>query len=886
MQETGRRSLPSWVYFDDSTNTFLGVPTTKDEGSTSIDVMAHSMKYHSTTSFTIDVKPANHIHPAWSHDAVPVKLFSECDVEQRNDVICSWDEVVIYTTLLLEADMTRLSAKQRVDVFCKLACYLSRDARSITFTSPKGQHNRVLVAGPGNVAIGARRTIGAELSWISGCGDFSHSGDVATVMEMNIRSGKLTESIGFDIVGWYVWDDSPAPRRMKRRIRGTAMPTNTPQPTRLPSFTSVVDSRSSDVESFVASETVAPSSVAFMSTFIAASPSASIVATSSYVIPVVSSNLSPVATLSSAQFSTFNTFTSPTVTTHLTVQSTEFFTKSTAIPVMSVSSLPVFPTSSVEVMTPSLTGSSASSSPSVSPSLLSPLFSTQISATSTVSSSLIDDQHSTQPMISSPLMSSPSFSSATSIDKTMSVSATPSLQFIPDSTFDPVSSSSFSIDSVTSSAYIDASSSVDVSTMEVSSIVMTVPSLVISQMPSTLTMLATTASIQASSGVDVWTSIDIPHSSQVISPSTFELTSTDSQSLSSSDAAVMTQTVSMATNTALSTPVITEVTSDLYSPTSSVLSPYTSLDYLETESSGIAFTYSPTFSSVASLNTSVYSSFYEQQSSPQSEIITSFFFPSFASSPDVAQSTVFIPTDTVTSTHVFTSSLELSSIEGFSSTIVVVENITTTQSSMIIEHSSHVTTVSTVQLTPSDVETSYYAPMTISPSVPFDTFTTIQSTPSTDFYPEFSSSLPSLISTQFLTIFPSPSTLVMGLTEIATPGSSVSSIVLTSLLPLETSSLIVTSIAGVLPLETSSLVVASMTSALPGETSNAIASLSSYFTTEPTVKLTSSTAQKTSTCEFYTSISVGPKYCAYFYGINLFWARKLEKSEFWSSYIT
>ena len=748
--------------------------------------------------------------------------------------------------------MDRLSAKQRVDVFVKLACYLSRDARSITFTESKKRHTRVLVAGPGNVAIGGRQTIGAELSWISGCGDFSHSGDVATVMEMNIRSGKVTKSIGFDVIGWYVWDDSPAPRRMKRRIRGTVMPTSTPQPTRLPS---VIDSRSSHVtESFVASETVAPSSAAFVSSFVAASPSASIVATSSYVTPVVSTNLSPVATLSSAQFSTYM-FTSPTVTTHLTVQSTAFVGKSTAIPEVSVSSLPVFPTSSVDVMTSSLIGSSASSSLSVSTPLLSPLLSTpsvQISATSTLSSSLVDDQDSIQTMTSSPLMPSPSFTSTTSIDKTMSVLATPSLHSIPDSTFDPVASSSFSIDSVTSSAYIDASDNV------YTPVVTTVPSFVISQMPSTLPMFATTASIQASSGVDVWTSIDMPHSSQVISPSTFELTSTDSQSLSTSDAAVVTQTV--IPDTALSTPIITEATSDLYSPTSSVLlSLYTSsLVYLGTESSGITFTYSPTFSSVASLNTSVYSSFYEQQSSPQSEIITSFFFPSFASSPDVARSTVFIPTDTMTSTQVFTSSLELSSIEGFSSTIVVVENITSTHS-MIIEGSSHVTTVSTLQLAPSEVDTSYYAPMTISPSMPFDTFTTIQS--STDFYPEFSSFLPSLISTSFLEIIPSPSTLVMGLTEIATPGSSISSTILTSLLPLETS-LIVTS----LPLETSSLVVASMTSALPGETSNAIASLSSYFTTEPTVKLTSSTAQKTSTREFYRSISVGPKYCAYFYG--------------------
>ena len=748
--------------------------------------------------------------------------------------------------------MDRLSAKQRVDVFVKLACYLSRDARSITFTEPKKRHNRVLVAGPGNVPIGGRRTTGAELSWISGCGDFSHSGDVATVMEMNIRSGKVTESIGFGIIGWYVWDDSPAPRRMKRRIRGTVMPTSTPQPTRFPSLTSVVDSRSSDVESFVASETVAPSSAAFVSSFVAASPSASIVATSSYVMPVVSTNLSPVATLSSVQFSTLYTFTSPTVTTPLMVQSTAFVGKSTAIPEVSVSSLPVFPTSSVDVMTSSLIGSSASSRPTLSPSLLSPLTSTlsvQISATSTVSSSLIDDQDSIQTMTSSPLMPSPSFSSTTSVDKTMSVSATPSLQFIPDSTLDPVASSSFSIEVVTSSPYIDASDDV------LTSVVTTVPSLVISQMPSTVPMLGTTASIQASSGIEVWPSMefDIPHSSQIIIPSTFELTSTDSQSLSTSDAAFMTQTVipvSMATNTALSTPIITDATSDLYSPTSSVMSPHTSLEYFTTETSDISFTYSPTFSSVAPLNTSVYSSFYQQHSSPQSEIVTSFFLPSFASSPDVSQSTVFIPTDTMTSTQVFKSpDFELSSIEEFSSTIVVVENITTTHSSEILEHSSHVTAVTTVQPAPTDVETSYYAPMTISSSVPFDTFTTIQS--STDFYPEFSSFLPSLISTSFLEIIPSPSTLVMGLTEIATPGSSISSTILTSLLPLETS-LIVTS----LPLETSSHFVTLTTSALPGETSSVITSSLSYFTTASTVKLTSSTAQKTSTREFYTSISV------------------------------
>ena len=839
VQETGRRSLPSWVFFDASTNTFLGVPTTHDEGTTSIDVTAHSAKHRVTTSFTIDVKPAHHLHPAWSRDAAAVPpRHTECDVEQRNDVICSWDEVVIYTTLLLDADVERLSAKQRVDVFVKLACYLSRDAHSITFTALRTRHNRVLVAGPGNVGIGGRRTNGAELSWISGCGDFSHSGDIAAMMEMNIRSGKVTDSIGFGVIGWYVWDDSPSPRRVKRRIKGTVMPTSTPRPTRLPSLTSVIDSRSSHVtESFVVSEIMAPSSVAIVSTFVAASPSASIVVTSSYVMPVVSSILSPVATSLSVQLGTLYTFASPTVTTPLTVQTTAFVGKSTSIPVASVSSLPIFSTRSTEVMTSSLIGSSVSSLPSVSSALLSPLVSTlsvKISATSTLSSLLIDDQDSIQTITSSLLMPSPSFSSTTSIDKTMSVSATPSLQFIPDSTFasDPVPSSSSAIDYVTSSAYIDASITV------VSSIVATVPSLVISQMPSTLPMLATTATIQASSGVDIWTGIDSPHSSQVISPSSFELTSTDSQSFSTSDAAVMTQTVtpvSMATDTAVSTAVITEATSDLYSPTSSVLSPQrphtsSSMDYLGTESSGVAFTYSPTSSLAAPLNTSVYSSFYQQQSN----IITSFFLPSFVSSSDVAQSTVFIPTDTITltGTQVSKSSLfELSSIDEFSSTSVV--------SSMTLAHPSHVTTVSTVQLTPSDVGTSYDATVTRSPSVPFDTFKPIQSTASTDFYPEFSLSL---ISTSFLEIFPSPSTLEMGLTEVVTPGLSISSTI--------------NILTSVLPWETSSLVVSLTTSALPMELSSVIASSSSYVTTVSTVKLTSSSAQETSTREFYSSISV------------------------------
>ncbi|KAK2188341.1 hypothetical protein NP493_135g03002 [Ridgeia piscesae] len=94
VREVGRLNLPHWMFFNNTANTFLGLPTDLDKGSTVIEVTAHSGDHRVTASFVIDVKPANQLHPTWSHDiaAQPLRFLQDGDIGRRNNIISAAPE--------------------------------------------------------------------------------------------------------------------------------------------------------------------------------------------------------------------------------------------------------------------------------------------------------------------------------------------------------------------------------------------------------------------------------------------------------------------------------------------------------------------------------------------------------------------------------------------------------------------------------------------------------------------------------------------------------------------------------------------------------------------------------------------------------------------------
>nr|XP_046241178.1 dystroglycan [Scatophagus argus]XP_046241180.1 dystroglycan [Scatophagus argus] len=222
--ELGKDSLPAWLHWDASSRTLQGLPLEEDKGVHYISVSHLHTKSASSSSevFSIEVHPEDHL------DADSAQLASN-QATDENDVqsfMCGNEDPVTVLTVILDADLTKMSSEQRVELLDNMR----------SFSGVGLQHMKILpvvnnrlfdmsafMAGPGN----AKKVVenGVLLSWKLGC-----SLEQSTVPDINsvqgpAKEGTMSAKLGYPVVGWHIANKKPhVPKRVRRQLNNTPTP--------------------------------------------------------------------------------------------------------------------------------------------------------------------------------------------------------------------------------------------------------------------------------------------------------------------------------------------------------------------------------------------------------------------------------------------------------------------------------------------------------------------------------------------------------------------------------------------------------------------------------------------------------------------------------------
>ncbi|XP_022537937.2 dystroglycan isoform X1 [Astyanax mexicanus] len=229
--EAGKDTLPAWLHWEPMSSTLQGLPLEVDKGVhyISISITNSSRVSQSPDVFSIEVHPEEHA------DTDPIQLAVQSDINDSQPFVCGNEEPVTVLTVILDADLTKMSSKQRVELLAKMK----------KFSGVGLQHMKILpvvnnrlfdmsafMAGPGN----AKKVVenGALLSWKLGCAlDQSNIPNISSV-QVPAKEGTMSAQLGYPVVGWHIANKKPhVPKRVRRQLNNTP----TPVPSLLPPTT-------------------------------------------------------------------------------------------------------------------------------------------------------------------------------------------------------------------------------------------------------------------------------------------------------------------------------------------------------------------------------------------------------------------------------------------------------------------------------------------------------------------------------------------------------------------------------------------------------------------------------------------------------------------------
>lgn len=221
--EVGKETLPSWLHWED--NVLEGLPLDSDKRVYDISVTTFLLSPNGSSVpqasdvFSIEVHPEDHSEPQSIRLAGP----------ESNDVppfLCGTDEPITILTVILDADLTKMSPKQRVELLRRM-----RDFSEVELYQMKlvpVVNNRLFdmsafMAGPGN----AKKVVenGALLSWKVGCSMDQNSVPNISSVEIPAKEGTMSARLGYPVVGWHIANKKPhMPKRIRRQIYTTPTP--------------------------------------------------------------------------------------------------------------------------------------------------------------------------------------------------------------------------------------------------------------------------------------------------------------------------------------------------------------------------------------------------------------------------------------------------------------------------------------------------------------------------------------------------------------------------------------------------------------------------------------------------------------------------------------
>ncbi|XP_052445757.1 dystroglycan 1 [Carassius gibelio] len=232
--EASKDVLPAWLHWDAESGTLQGLPLETDKGVhyISVSVSNESQVSHSPDVFSIEVHPEEHA------DTDPFQLAIQQSAS--NDVqpfICGNEEPVTVLTVILDADLTKMCPKQRVELLANMKKFSGMGLQHMKILPVV--NNRLFdmsafMAGPGN----AKKVVenGALLSWKLGCSlDQSSIPDISSV-QVPAKEGTMSAQLGYPVVGWHIANKKPhVPKRVRRQLNNTPTPMQSlPPPTTYP----------------------------------------------------------------------------------------------------------------------------------------------------------------------------------------------------------------------------------------------------------------------------------------------------------------------------------------------------------------------------------------------------------------------------------------------------------------------------------------------------------------------------------------------------------------------------------------------------------------------------------------------------------------------------
>lgn len=232
LTEMGKETLPSWLYWDKENCVLRGLALEQDKGVYHILVSGEEIiektgsQVFPSTVFSIEVYPEERA------DTEPALLTLQSDISGLQPFTCGSEEPVTVLTVILDADLTKMVAEQRVNLLAimrKFSHVPLEHMRVVPVVNNRLFDMSAFMAGPGN----AKKVVenGALLSWKLGCAlDQGSIPDISSV-QSSAKDGTMSARLGYPVVGWHIVNKKPhGVKRVRRQLYNTP----TPVPSLLP----------------------------------------------------------------------------------------------------------------------------------------------------------------------------------------------------------------------------------------------------------------------------------------------------------------------------------------------------------------------------------------------------------------------------------------------------------------------------------------------------------------------------------------------------------------------------------------------------------------------------------------------------------------------------
>ncbi|XP_050412863.1 dystroglycan 1 [Patella vulgata] len=223
-------SLPGWLLYNSNRRQLIGVPSTQDVGDhyISVETVCTNSAPCFKDVFLLSVKD--------SHYGFKQNNPHSSKSETTDNTPHGCENEVVITNIVFCVSPDKLEAYDRIKLISDMSKFLSLDASKLMLIPSTGQKLRALEdgfqivsAGPGNAGL-CDEERNVELSWEISCSTLKHIGDFVSILQHNIKVGRIQKESGVEVVGWYIASSNSLSTTLNKRKRRRAWRTPVPTP--------------------------------------------------------------------------------------------------------------------------------------------------------------------------------------------------------------------------------------------------------------------------------------------------------------------------------------------------------------------------------------------------------------------------------------------------------------------------------------------------------------------------------------------------------------------------------------------------------------------------------------------------------------------------------